>query len=400
MPKIHHNLKLNTGENVALLPFYIPKSNRLKVVIIGGGYAGMAALTVLSRYASNIDITLIDPLEKHIKITHLHETFRYPLSDLQVSFKDIEKRFDCRHIRASVTLDEKMLCQWQADNYLVINEEVINFDYLLVTTGCGSKEVNPSGNVLTLQDFMTSAGSELLTTPSIKENSTEQSISIIGGGATGIQFLFEINQFLNRKKINYKLNLIHSHDNVLGQFPAGFNAHIQKRMQDLNINFYANTVFQEQQTDKIVLQEKQSGKQIELPSTLSLLFLGKQQQHKLTANSFGQIIVKQKTLPNIFTAGDCSYYNSFGSNALTAQSAVRKGKLSARNILRHSGILQLLEPYLHRDIGYVVSLGSNDAVGWLASKNNIITGIPALSIKELVEAQYDLLLIGVDTYLI
>ena len=85
---------------------------------------------------------------------------------------------------------------------------------------------------------------------------------------------------------------------------------------------------------------------------------------------------------------------------MTAQSAVRKGKLAARNILRHSGTLKLLEPYLHRDLGYVVNLGPADAVGWLALEGNVVSGIPALLIKEVVAAQYDLLLAGIDTYLI
>jgi len=48
----------------------------------------------------------------------------------------------------------------------------------------------------------------------------------------------------------------------------------------------------------------------------------------------------------------------------------------------------------------VVSLGPEDAVGWLAVENNVVTGVPALAIKEIVEAQYDLLLSGVDTYLV
>ena len=85
---------------------------------------------------------------------------------------------------------------------------------------------------------------------------------------------------------------------------------------------------------------------------------------------------------------------------MSAQSSVRKGKLAARNILRSSGALKLFEPYLHQDLGYVVSLGPTDAVGWLALENNVVGGIPALVIKELVEAQYDLLLTGIDTYIV
>ena len=128
--------------------------------------------------------------------------------------------------------------------------------------------------------------------------------------------------------------------------------------------------------------------------------LGQKKKNILATNAFGQVILNQKPLPNIFTADDCSFYNSYGSNTLTAQSAVRKGKLTARNILPHSSILKLLEPYLHHELGYVVSFWATDAVGWLVSEGNLVTGMPALAIKELVEAQYDLLLVGIDTYVV
>jgi NADH dehydrogenase len=171
-------------------------------------------------------------------------------------------------------------------------------------------------------------------------------------------------------------------------------------MVDLEIDFCPDTYFRGQQDNVILLEEKNTGRQYELPSSLSILFAGKQQQNQFAANAFGQMIVNHRSLPHIFVAGDCSIYQSFGSNAMTAQSAVRKGKLAARNILRHSGLLKILEPYMHHDIGYVVSLGSADAVGWLALEHNVVTGIAAYVIKEIVEAQYDLLLTGIDTYLI
>jgi len=140
--------------------------------------------------------------------------------------------------------------------------------------------------------------------------------------------------------------------------------------------------------------------EFELPSKMTLLFLGKNQENRLSANTFGQVLIDDQPLQSIFTAGDCSNHNSCGSNTMSAQSSVRKGKLAARNILRSSGALKLFEPYLHQDLGYVVSLGPADAVGWLALENNVVGGIPALVIKELVEAQYDLLLTGIDTYIV
>jgi NADH:quinone reductase (non-electrogenic) len=388
---------------VAFLPFYIPKQKRLKVVIVGGGYAGMAALTALLRYAPDTDITLIDPREQHIKITHLHESFRYPMSDLQVSYADLAKRFDFRYIQATLPLEKEDLQQWQTDKHLVLNEEVLHFDYLLITPGCGNRgiESTPAEGVLSLQDFMTNSGPNLLNKfLTQQDNGSEQIVTVVGGGATGIQFLFEIKQFLHRQRIKSKLRLIHSNERLLEQFPLGFHTYVESRLRDLDIEFYPNTYYQSQQNNKVFLQDKQTKKAFELPSDLSLLFLGKKQENLYEANCFGQVLIDHKSLANIFVAGDCSHYNSIGSNSLSAQSAVRKGKLVARNILRHSSVFNLLEPYLHHELGYVVSLGHADAVGWLASEGNVISGLPALAIKELVESQYDLLLMGIDTYLV
>ena len=83
---------------------------------------------------------------------------------------------------------------------------------------------------------------------------------------------------------------------------------------------------------------------------------------------------------------------------MTSQSALRKGKTAAKNILLKAGFLKFCLPYMHHDIGYLLSLGPNDGVGWIGNKNNIVSGLPAFIAKEAIEAQYDLLLSGVDTY--
>ncbi|MCE7913352.1 MAG: pyridine nucleotide-disulfide oxidoreductase [Nitrosomonas sp. PRO4] len=385
---------------MAFLPFYISKHKKLKVVIIGGGYAGIAAMVTLLRYAPDTDVILIDPRMQHLKVTHLHETFRYPLTDLLVPFTEIESRFGCRHIAASIIFDHDKLQEYQNNKNLIVGGELIDFDYLLIASGCAGKSEEHSDNVLSLENFMVSAGSSLLTNLLFKNNQSEQSISVVGGGATGIQFLFEIKQFLTRIRSKAHLRLIHSGDHVLEQFPPSFNSYVQILLRDMDIAFYPNTYYRGQQSNNILLTEKGTENLFEIPSDVSFLFLGKKQQNIFMANAFGQIIDGQRSLPNIFVAGDCSYYQSLGSNALTAQSAVRKGRLVARNILRHSGLIGLLEPYLHHDLGYVVSLGPSNAIGWLGMMSNSVTGVSALAIKEIVEAQYDFLLEGIDTYLV
>ena len=382
------------------LPFYIPRHKQLKIVIVGGGYAGIAALVTLVRHMPEVRITIIDPRPYHLKITHIHETFRYPLDDFLVSFSDLENRFGCRHVCAQLILNDCVLQQSQKDRFIVVNDEILEFDYLLVAAGSPLAQLSKSDDIFDLNDFMITTGSDLLNQQRYIHEPGEKIISVIGGGATGIQFLFEIAHFLQRQNFGWKLRLIHGGDRVLNQFGVGFSEYTQARMSELDIDFYPNTRYRDQVANKILLQEVETGHQFELPSAISLLFLGKKLDTPLFANAFGQVVIEQRQLENIFTAGDCSIYNSAGSNAMTAQSSVRKGMLAARNILRHSGSLKLLEPYFHRDLGYVISLGPSDAVGWLALEGNVVGGMPALMIKEMVEAQYDLLLTGIDTYLI
>jgi len=385
---------------VAFLPFNITKQKKLKVVIIGAGYAGMAALTTLARFAPDADITIVDPRQHHIKTTHLHETFRYPLEDVLVPFRDIEIRFNCRHIATSVNFTYSDLQYFQQQKQLPVEEEVLDFDYLVIATGCSDRLKQQSDDILSLKDFEITSGPDLITKLLNNAGPSNLSISVVGGGATGIQFLFELKHFLNRIKHPVTLSLIHSKACVLESFPMKFNDYVQARMQELDIAFHPCCYFQQQQSGHIYVKNELTQQHSVLPSTLSMLFLGKQQQDLLPANAFGQVIENNQVLPNIFTVGDNSCYQSLGSNAHTAQSAVRKGKLVARNILRHAGFPGLLEPYVHQDLGYVINLGPHDAVGWLGTRSNIMTGMPALAIKEIVEVQYDLLLTGIDTYLV
>jgi len=383
-----------------MLPFYIPQRKKLNIVIIGGGYAGIAALSAFKRYMPDANITIIDPRSHHIKITHLHESFRYPLQDFMVPFSSLEERFDCRHICGEVQITEDNILQWKDDKFITIHEEKIEFDYVLIASGAASGRNSQENNVHDINSFLTIAGSELLNRSLETIDQDKPYISVVGGGATGIQFLFEIADFIKRKKIECGLRLIHSNERVLQQFPQGFSEYTETKLYDLDIDFQQNTYYQKQTKNSILLKSRETKEEFKLPSNLTLLFLGNNQEKQFSANTFGQIIVNNEPLRNIFIAGDCSNYNSCGSNTMSAQSSVRKGRLAACNILRDSSILKIFEPYLHQDLGYVISLGPKDAVGWLAIENNVVGGTPALLLKETVESQYDLLLAtGIDTYL-
>jgi NADH dehydrogenase len=382
------------------LPFYFPSKEALKLVIIGGGYSGLSALITIRKYRPDAEIVLVDRRPYHLKITHLHESFRRPLTDFKVPFSALEKRFNFRHVAADLAFDDSTLKQWQSERVIPVGEEAIGFDYLLVATGAGFKKLEKSSRVIDLDDFIERPGPEVLEDNLAAANSSAPWITVVGGGATGIQYLFEIAHFARERRIPCRLRLVGSEQGVLTQFDPKLGQYAETRMADLGIEHVPGRFFWAQETDHVVLETVETGELSELDSHLTLLFVGKSAGLRLHANFFGQVVVDGEVLDRIFTAGDCSYFRSLGSNVMTAQSAVRKGKLAARNILRHSGLVKLLEPYLHRDLGYLISLGPQDSVGWMVSERNVVAGFPAAVVKELVEAQYDLLLAGIDTYVL
>jgi NADH dehydrogenase len=144
------------------LPFYFPSSQSIRVAILGGGYSGLAALITLREHCSNAEIILVDPRSEHLKITHLHESFRRRWSDCWVPFSALERRFGFRHIQATVELDEQQVKLWQNQRSLTVDTrettEEVEFDYLLIAVGAGSRKTEQNSAVCDLDDFIATSG--------------------------------------------------------------------------------------------------------------------------------------------------------------------------------------------------------------------------------------------------
>lgn len=383
-----------------LVPFYVPGRDRLRIVIVGGGYSGLAALVGLREHRADAQIVLVDPRPDHLKITGLHETFRRPLADFRVPFPVLEKRFGFRHVQTTVRVDESRLKHWNANRVLTLDGEVLEFDYLVVATGAQSRRLPKADAVLDLDDFAAEAGSAILQRLLLGAGHREPWLTVVGGGPTGIQFLFEIASYLRDRRMPCHLRLVDAEPTPLAHFPSKLGRYVEARLDDLDIEYRPDCMFRSQESGRITLARRKSGETIELDSALTILLVGKSAKNRLKTNLFGQVVVGRRTLERVYAAGDCSDFDGPGSNAMTAQSALRKGRLVARNILRGSGPVALAEPYLHRDLGYVISMGVRDAVGWIALKRNLVGGLPAKTLKDIVDSQYDLFLDGIDAYVI
>jgi len=370
----------------------------MRVIVAGGGYAGLATLIALRHSLPEVEIHLVDPREYHIKLTHLHQTLKRPLSDFCIPFAALAKKYEFTHHRLALPISDDNLESWEWNRAIPLPEGELAFEYLVIATGAKPHLVPGGKQVYQQDDFCWREGQEIIQNFLTRTENKERHITVVGAGATGLQFLFELDDLLKSRRIDCQLRLIQRGGRILSKLPVGFHDYIAGRLKNTGIEHLPYTRYRSQRGGSIKLENTRIDESFALPSDLTLLFTGVDPQPQLLrADRYGRVIVGDYPLPHIFTAGDCSNFDCSGLNSLTAQAAVRKGKQVAANIKRlQQGRLPYL--YTYDELGYFVSLGPSDGIGWMLFKYNIITRLPAFAIKEAIEVQYDWFVDGVDLY--
>ena len=370
-----------------------------RVVVLGGGYAGLTCLIELSKKDKSLELHLLDADADHCKITNLHKTFQHPLEKFTVSYAELAEKFHFTFHQHRLDFSEQDLAHWHKQQKLPLPQAELPFDWLVVATGASPIQLHAGPGSFGQNELRRGQGKALL--ENLLETGAVEPIqlSLVGGGATGVQVLFELHEQLRRKRVPNKLRLIDQNQRLVPNLPEGAHKYIVKKLRRAGIDYLPGTNYLGQTEAQIQLTELATKHEFSLPSQQTLQFPGvSAAPSTLKTNAYGQVMSSGGTLENILSAGDCSTFDSSGLNSLTAQAAVRKGKLVARNIVRLSGG-EKPQAYRYQEKGHLVSLGALDAIGWIALRCNLVKGFPASVIKDGLETQYDLFLNGVDTYL-
>lgn len=356
----------------------------MKIVVIGGGYAGLACLMELRRRMPDAQLHLYDPRASHLKLTHLHETVRQPLGRYEVGFGELSARLRFTHHHARVEIGKESL---------TVDGAALDYDFAALATGARPATSQIATNVYDRDALATKAACELVRELR-SDPSRAQTITVVGGGASGVQFLFELAALRPGSGPRPALRLIDGAPRPLMDQPEPIARYVVEKLEAAGVEYLPETRWVGAHDGR--LQVEGGGGERELESGLTLALTGLEPAPRcFETDAYGAVA----GLRDVYAAGDCARYRSRGDDAMTAQIAVRQGKHIARNIDRAARGVEPLE-YFFRELGYVVSLGQADAAGWMLVREKVVTGIGAFAIKELVEAQYDLFVAGVDTYLV
>jgi len=379
-----------------------------KVVIIGGGYAGIFALRELVKNR-DIKITLIDK--------HTYHNLQPEVYDLIANKSNM----------ADVTIDLTTLCMGMDHDYLEFKnlkvrnidtekkrifteeKETVDFDYLIMAAGTRTffpeaiEGLNNSEDIKKLHRaifFKQSFEKQLFEKISDEvKRCNDTHIVVVGAGLSGVEIAAEMafnsNKFFKRGNFacdNLKITLVSSSPTILPGLSKDVINMSHKRLKDLGINVVTGSRMEKCDEEYIYLT---NGTKI---SQSFIVFAGGIEASKITEvldvnmNGRGQIIVNEymqtDKYENIFAVGDMGEIKDKKGEILPPNVTVARysGINAGTNVNRMIKGKKLISCYPKLD-GILIALGGKYAVGNLYGLVNV-KGLLAYYIKKYVFDSY------------
>ena len=362
----------------------------MNISIIGGGYAGISAAIELSKHR-DASVTLFDTRSAHQKITQWHKLTTQKAENYEIPFKQLAERFHFTFVQKTVDLSSLTIHPTLQNIRDVISSTLPNSpllppDAVIIAQGATSTSTRyvESSKIVTLDDLRNSHEAQ-----STLRNLRGKTVGIIGGGPTGVQFAFELAR-------SNTVILFEAMSRLLPSFEPRLGLFAEQRALEHGIELQLSHRFESFNGSQIIAQNSRK-ESINFAVDYTLFVPGVTAAPNFQCDEYGRILVHDSVAQGLYACGDNSVFAGKGLNTKSAQSALRKGSLVAHTVLSDLKNLPA-EAYDYQELGYFVSLGSFNAVGYLLDQRLLLRGPLARLMKEAVERQYDLFLSGWNTY--
>ena len=195
----------------------------LRVVIIGGGFAGTAVARDLDEHPDKVQVTLID------RRTVMLNTLGILRSSVNPEWVDkvIVPR---NNLLTNGRVINENVSRVEEDRVIFEGGKEIEFDVVVCATGCRNW-IEPDESKLTVQELR----NHFETTR--RDIESAESIAIVGGGAVGVEFAGEIKSRYPGKTVS----VIHSSERLINSsLPNSFQQKLQSELKLVGVNYYLN----------------------------------------------------------------------------------------------------------------------------------------------------------------
>jgi NADH dehydrogenase len=350
--------------------------NRPKVVILGGGFGGLAAARALYKDA---DVTVVD---RHNYQTFLPLLYQVSTAGLAADHVAYPIRGALRKTKVKFRMASPINIDHRNKEVKLDSSEILKFDHLIVALGSVTADFGIPG----VKEFalgMKSVSEALTIRAEIMrrfedlcrfEDDTKFSVTVIGGGPTGVEMAGAIAELIRgplksdqaQVAKNISVTLVEAGPRLLPPFAPSLSARTKKDLEKLGVKVLLNTAVKELAHRKIFLKDGTS-----LQSEITIWAAGvkgadamKDLGLPIEANRVAvEPTMQVKNYPNLWALGDIAGAKGKDGSTLpmVAPVAIQQGKFIAKQIKRIS-LNKQLEHFKYLDKGSMATIGRNKAV--------------------------------------
>jgi NADH dehydrogenase len=363
----------------------IPESNLPRVVIIGGGFAGINLAKTLAN--KNIQVVLID---KHNYLTFQPLLYQVSSSGLEPDSIAYPLRKIIKKHRTSffrLTEVEQILPE---EKQVLTGIGHISYDYLVIATGTktnyfGNKAIERNSmpmktvpQALNLRSLILQNFEKAAIADSKEEREAYLNFVIVGAGPTGVELAGAIAELKNNvlprdyRDLNAKdmhIHLLEGSNRVLPPMSEHASKKSEIFLKELGVKVHCNTFVKDydgltvttnsdlvMQSETLIWAAGVTGDPIQGLKAEALM----QNANRYKVNEYNQI----EGYSDIFAIGDIALMTSekySKGHPQVAQPAIQQGELLGKNLLRLIN-KEPLKPFVYKDKGSMATIGRNKAV--------------------------------------
>jgi len=364
-------------------------SQKPRVVILGAGFGGLTAARAMAETA---DVTVVD---RHNFQTFLPLLYQVSTAGLAADHVAHPIRGALRKTGIQFRMGSPISVDHKNKTIKLDSSEVLAFDHLIVALGSATADFGIPG-VTEHALGMKSVNEAIAIRAEVMrrfedlcrfEDDTIFSISIVGGGPTGVEMAGAFAELVRGPLKNdqahaaahIKINLIEAGPRILPMFSEKLSARAKKDLEKLGVTVHLNTAVAEIKPRSILIKGGDA-----LPSEVTVWAAGVKGEpagEQLNLPLVNTRIDVDQTLqvkhyPHIFAIGDIAGF--VGENGrflpMVAPVAMQQGRFVAKQIKRIAEG-QPLENFKYIDKGSMATIGRHKAI--VEVKKLRMVGIPA-----------------------